>query len=556
MKKIQEILEKVKNVNTITIVAFIFLISFFYILFFTQCLPFFFDDHHFNSAFIHRGYKTLFFETFYMNQGLGTTRSTYGLFVSVIYDMFGMDYCAFRLAKAVVFSLVLIVLFYLSLFLFKRRGITFFICMYVMTLFPFYLQTVGYNGPHIIAEFFKLFAILFFLKDVIEEKTSYKRQLAVFFFSLLAVRSYFPAFSIAGMLPLFTLLYDRRKFKQYLLLFFMLLMLQIPLSTNLGTYTLYNPDVVYNPKMENTVNVFLNDFSTNTLNPVPSYNILYYKTFTAIITFFGFWLIVIICFILAWKKIQKLLEEKRSASKQRGGYEITARNDRLICSITIAWMGAELPAYIFLPESAIRYIFAFMIPFALFIALLIMKSIECVKEKWKKHFIAFIFFMIICAMLINVSYVYAFRASWGSAFITFDKGMDYFSGLHETDIGVFYFTGSAAEEYYNVNKSSETYEFATGINYMRSANSEDFNPENIARIATDYNQFYIIKRISSVSKTQYPRYPVEENPNLILVEVLEGYDESILFDSVNKFMMNVLNIEYEPNKIYIYNYSR
>ena len=69
-------------------------------------------------------------------------------------------------------------------------------------------------------------------------------------------------------------------------------------------------------------------------------------------------------------------------------------------------------------------------------------------------------------------------------------------------------------------------------------------------------EFYVIKRITSYSKAALPDVSLEAYPSLQFVAVEDGFDRTILFDRWNAFLVNLLNISYEPNKIYIYKYTQ
>lgn len=572
MQGIESIKERVKKHKTsLLIITLLFFTSFVYMFFFTESVPFFFDDHQFNNMFIHRTYEKLLIENFYFNQGIGTTRSTYGLFIKILYETIGLDYFWLRAAKALVFSCMIIIIYYLALHLFKRREAALCLTLFIMALFPVFLQTFGYNGPHIFGELFKYLAIIFFLKDLIKEKTSYKNQIVVLLFSLLAVRSYFPSFSIAGILPLLTLVYARKKLSRYLILFFMLLMLQIPLVIPKVSFSLdmVPHSSIYYLKFTNLANVFsMTGIIDTILNPIPTYSVLYYKLFWNILTFFGFWLIVGVFLLFLLQKIfwktrineirtnNEINNETNNEVNNEIKNEINnqQRDDKLIYCLAVVWMLCELPSYLFLPESAIRYLFPFFIPFSIAVTLLISQSVENLQGKWRTVALSFVLIMLIGAALTNISYVYAFRAGWGSSFIVFEKGMNYFADNYQGKTGVLYYAGSAAEEYFYLNKSSKTYEFAEGITYIKSADPSNFSEAKLGEFAKQYDFFYVIKRITSVSHAEYPSVALETNSNLTLVATFEGIDEQIMFDRLNLWLMKRINVDYQPNKIYIYKF--
>lgn len=530
--------------NAYVLSAMIFVFSFCYIFFFSQCVPFFFDDHEFHRDYVQTPIKEILLQFVRLNMGAvgDGPRPVFGLLFKSLFAFFGFDYCAHRIAKGFIFSIFITTLFFLGKKLFKTNEHATLVTIVIMTLFPIFIQTFGYNGPHIIAELFKILIVIFFLKDMVFSKSKYRNQILVFIFALLAVRSYAPAYSIAVILPLFTIFYDWKKIRRYAVLFGLILLIQFPVTLNFSA----GGGGAFGAKLVNIKHVFLNDFWNNVSNPIPSYGSLYYKSFTGIITFFGFWLIFIIVLglIFLWLRKRHFFED--SAEKK-------------VFFLTLAWMFAELPAYIFLPEHAIRYIMPFLIPFVFFVAFFVIKWAAFLSEQYSFMGHIFVFIMIGGVILTNVSYVYAFRAGWGSAFIGFEKGMNFFSEQYaeeSREIGVIYYATSAATEYKFVNKSSENYEFAKGITYVHSGDVADFSEERLYNFSQKFPSLFVVKRVTSVQKTGYPNVELENISYLREMVVFEGYDDKILFDRIHKKLADLFSISYIPNKIFIYKYEK
>lgn len=537
------------------ILIFLFLFSLGYVLFYTQCVPFFFDDHEFHRNYVQQTYGDYFEQVFSLNYGgiSDGSRPVYGVYFKTLFQFFEYNYCPYRVAKGFIFVLLIFLIYAVATKIFQNKKIALLFSLYHVVLFPTYIQTLGYNGPHIIAEVFKISAILFFLKDIENVKTSWTRQLLVFFSALLAVRTYPPAYSIAGILILFTLFFDRKMIKRYILLFIVIILIQFPITMKLGALD-PNSSGTYGPKVANIRNVFLNDFVENTSSPIPSMDSLYYKSFTAIITFFGFWLLVacLVAYIFSvWKSP---LWKKYFISQDQENQGGSVTNKKMLC-LGVAWMLSELPTYIFLPEHAIRYMFAFFIPFSIIIALFIEHIRKKIAPLYEKKVSLFIILMIIAAMFTNITYVTAFRAGWGSSFFAFEKGMDYFAAQHTgQEIVVLYASSSVAEEYFYVNKSSSNYTFGTGITYIKVSSWVDFNETTLRKYQNEYNEVYVIKRITSVSKAAYPDVPLEEYEYLKLQEIVEGTDSSVLFDYLLFRVVSITNLPYQANKLFIYKY--
>jgi len=164
---------------------------------------------------------------------------------------------------------------------------------------------------------------------------------------------------------------------------------------------------------------------------------------------------------------------------------------------------------------------------------------------------------VIGIILTNTSYTYAFRAGWGSSFMVFEEVMNFMAEeKSKTDqtISVLYNSGSTAEEYFYVNKSATDYSFAKGITYIKTANLDEFSEDNLQNISAGYNLFYVLKRTTSVSGIGYPPISFENYQSLQEATVISGYSDNIFFDKINIFLMDILGVSYQPNKVYVYRY--
>lgn len=316
-----------------------------------------------------------------------------------------------------------------------------------------------------------------------------------------------------------------------------------------------NEGTPYTPKWINIYHVFTNNFFETLTSPIASYDALYYKSFYDILTFFGLWICIIILFLLFLLRLL-FLPLKLFRSEQDVKITNINTNTKWIFILCVSWMVCELPTYIYLPESAIRYSFAFFIPFTIFMTLLISYTISFISYNYRKTVLGLIIIMIFAAMLTNVSYVYAFRAGWGSSFIVFEKGMDYFAENIPSrgNIGVLYASGATASEYYSLNKSSPTYELDLPIQYIMSSNAQDFSEQNLQKYAKNYTFFYVIQRTTSVSVTKIPDLPLDNYVSFTKIATINGTDNTILFDRWNMWMISFLEIPYRPNELHIYQY--
>ena len=533
-----------KNILLLTIAV----ISFMYILFFSQCVPFFFDDHEFHHNYVQTSWKELSLQFFSFNTEGGIAdglRPVYGLFFKTIFPFLGFDYCSYRIVKAIIFAVLITLIFVFTNYLLKNTLLALYYSIFIMTLFPLYIHTLVYDGPHIIAEFFKILALFLIVKDIQQQKTSFLRQFLIILFSLLAIRTYPPAYSVLGALFLFIIFYKRATILRYTFVLFAIFISQFPI------FKPFSPSKgIYHFGLWSIHHVFSNHLFENLINPLPNMSNLYYKSFYDILSFFGVWFLIFILLLTAIKtfKNNHVFTQKTTTT--------TKINTRLLYALTLAWMLSELPTYLFLPENAIRYITTFMIPFSLFITTTTAVLLQKVKPRYHTTLSAIFIILFTGIILTNVAYTYAFRAGWGSSFMAFEGVMDFFAEHHTTATGVLYYSGAVADEYKFVNKTGMDYAFGKGITYIKSAELKEFSNDAIKRMAVKYPNFFVLKRTTSVTKTNYPPLDIENSSILSLVRVINGVDcHNTLFDRINLLMMHALNKDYQPNRVHIYKYT-
>ncbi len=386
---------------------------------------------------------------------------------------------------------------------------------------------------------------MFIVKDINKNKTSITNQFFAILFSIVAIRTYPPAYSILGVLFLFILFYNKTRILRYSLILFIILISQFPIFEPLSA-----SKGVYHLNFWSITKVFSNNFLENVFNPLPNMSNLYYKSFYDIISFFGIWFIIILLVLVVLKKTgNKHLFNLNNTNKNN-------LNTRLLYSLTIAWMFSELPTYIFLLENAIRYITTLMIPFSLFVSTIVCSLLQKIKPKYKKIVGMALTILIACTIIINSSYTYAFRAGWGSSFTAFEHVMNFFAEQHNKNTGVLYYSSAVADEYKSINKKNTDYQFGKNITYLKSSNLKDFSKNSITSLSKKYGDFYVLKRTTSVSKTSYPEIDIETISELKLVRIINGIDcKNMLFDRINLMIIKLFNIKYHPNKVYIYKFN-
>ncbi len=72
--------------------------------------------------------------------------------------------------------------------------------------------------------------------------------------------------------------------------------------------------------------------------------------------------------------------------------------------------------------------------------------------------------------------------------------------------------------------------------------------------AKQYTSFFVLKRVTSLGKTEFPAIDFTTYKSLMEIKKIEGINRNTFFDRWNLFMTSLFNIEYKPNVVYIYQY--
>lgn len=521
----------------------IFLIGFVYFFFLTATVPLFWEEQVYQSQYVQEPTEHWIKEIFFgfgKNNIFQATRPFDALLFKILFTITGYNYVAMRFFKALLFGICIMLIFEFVRRYMKNSLAAYCTSIFFMCSLSLYIHTLVFAEPYLLTEVLKLSIFFLFLADYFSEKSLWINQFFIALLFLLSIRTYMPAYSTIGIFILFTLFYNWRKIKHYaaLFLFFIICALPWPLQ-----FQIMDGSSAYAPKLWSIQHFFLNDIIHYITSPLISLEGLYYKPFFAIITFFGFWLIVLFIGL----SIALLCKNK---IKLFTGEFIPLENKWIILFLLI-WLVCELPLWIILPEHATRYANSILLPFLLLMTFMIIYVIKRIKQEYQKYVTCFVLVLVLLAVLTNLAYVTAFRAGWGSSFIAIEKTQDFIVENKEGKSIVFYFGQSVAEEYYAINKSNKNHELISTLTFKQVKNIEEFDEEDILIYEQEYETIYVLKRITS-GETALPNINFDEYSSLEQVEKIEGRNEYDPFDIIIQKVSSLGVLHYSPNYIYIY----
>ncbi len=223
--------------------------------------------------------------------------------------------------------------------------------------------------------------------------------------------------------------------------------------------------------------------------------------------------------------------------------------------LLVLWAIIELSVYIFLPEHATRYLSAFFIPFSLLVGKLVETGSKVINEKYKRKALVIILLLVTLSALTNVAYVYAFRAGWGSSFLGYEKVMDYMSENKSGRTGVIYYSFAVASDYIPINKTSKDYSFFKDLEYIKSGDVTDFEENKLINASQSYDNFYVIRKTTSVKREVWPPVNFSQMPSLKFVATFKGTGDTS-FDKLNSWLVRTFEINYSPNKFELYHVEK
>jgi len=226
------------------------------------------------------------------------------------------------------------------------------------------------------------------------------------------------------------------------------------------------------------------------------------------------------------------------------------RENRMALCFIFAYLVPELIIWFFLPEPATRYFSSQVLPVSLFITLIFYSSSKYMSFlKPNKIIIAS---LLLIYVGYNFTYTYLFRATWLSSELGKRKVADYIETVRGANSVVLYKQEQVAPDYIPLNKNRDFYIIPPqGIAYLPS---NDYSSQYLKSF-NNYSYIYVIQKETSFKKNRLPDLDFTKRRDLVLVKVIEGKTDS-LFDKINLSVCNLLHINYQPNKFYIYKYNK
>lgn len=517
----------------------VFFVAFLYIHFFTSGVPFFWDDHIFHESFDQSTALQLAKSMFSLHENvLHTSRSVYGLFFKTLFAIFTYDFYYYRLIKSAIFALVMMLVFFFSTAIFKSKLYSWIVSLLIFSSFPQYIHTFVFDEPYIIAEFFKLSAFLLFIKDIHQKKSSWHSQVGIAVCTFLATRTYNPSAALVGVLILCTLVYDRKKLLRYSFLFLALLLMTFPLYDLLNHQNIAGP---FGVQFNQLSQILFTGWGTHLVSPLwhhastLSFTGLYYKPFAAILTFWTLWLFLLAAIVLV---IKHLRQTEFLEKKYRTPFMAHAPFFVLFCCL---WVAAELPLLLSLPEPAIRYTSALIVPVYLLVFMAVAAAMASVKKQYRKYIYCCICIAAALTIVTNLGYVSQFRIGLGGYAIALDKATQFFAQQqhHAPDkkIVVVYPPSFIMEEFLPLNTSSSTYSIQRTITFIRSKDIRDY--ELPLDVRKGYDDAYVVLVQYPTQKATFPLVTTSYMSNFTIVGKFDGYS-STLFDRTYLWLNNLL----------------
>jgi hypothetical protein len=153
------------------------------------------------------------------------------LLVKIVITLFGNNPAAFYFMTSLFFGGVALLLFILFK-MFTNNDWIAFSCSIFYVVIPGVIKNVIWIAEFdIVAQFFLLTFFILFLRDFSRKQSSWKIQMILFLSGLLAIKTKVTAIIIPFVLFVYVLLLNKRKLKQYILLFSILLLFFIPFGS-------------------------------------------------------------------------------------------------------------------------------------------------------------------------------------------------------------------------------------------------------------------------------------------------------------------------------------
>lgn len=519
-------LEKI-NLRSFCSLSFFYPISLFFFAtlfmsFFTIGVPFFWDDHQFNQHFLAYPASQWVGEIFgvnILNPFLMETRAMYALLVKVLFAVVGYSFFYYRITKAMIFGVYIMCFYFLSVRFIKNKNFSFFLSFLPLCSFPFYSHILYFDEPFIIMEMFKLaaFVLFFFWYEKYTQRTTSFFTITLLiscFFAFLAMRTYASGYSILGIVPLFLIFTQWKRITQSPLLLGIIIFFG-----GIILFIIYKNHISF-PFPLTSINlqrVFLRGWGETIITPFIHLDTLYYKPFSAVITFFGVWLIIITALAVILKYIFKNLFSQIFISEYKGYSEYS-----MFILFISAWIICELPIWIVLPEHAIRYSSSLIAPFTILAGIFIYVAYSSLAPKLKSITALILLFFLFFICLTNITYILAFRIGWGSSFIATDSAAHFLAKNSPPHTVALYYTLSAGDEYLILTEEPGNYTIRQDPLFIKKQDLLSFEKTSLEELQATYDTVFIMQRISAQKNSAYPPLSFEQQEYLKPIQTILG----------------------------------
>lgn len=537
-----------KTLNDNKLAATLFAIAFIYMFLFTVDVP----PHWESNLFIESSVNTPLAKSLIKTVQIGSEEVTAShgpinaIYYKILFSFFGYNYISYRLIKSLFFAGVILFYFLICKEFIKRRysGAA---ALFVTFSFPIFIQTLVFDEGFIIGEFFKMVAIYLFISHVKLNKKGFLSYISIFIFSLLAIRTYTPTFSLVLLFCTYLLLTNIKRLKSYILLIFLIALTKLPLNASIAF-----GEPSYGFKLSIVYKFLFSDISRYIYSPLPFFQALYYRPLVSVVTFFGFWLFSLVLAVYIFRKKLTLFLPKYF-NWDNATIDNSENNNKFAITFFISWILVELPIFFVLPEHAIRYAAGILTPLIGLFCFFCQKAEDlCVKHKKQIFFLFAVCFIL--AIATNIGYVTLFRATWGSSFIGADKVSEFILNSDRSkdkNSILFYHATSVAPEYITVDKNNiNTYTVSQRIVPI-SISAEKFTYNDLIKSKNNKTEIYIVKRISSFDRSSYPNIKLDDVKDIEKITTIEG-KTNMPFDRMMNFLTKLFSISYHPNIFYVY----
>lgn len=523
------------------ILVMIFIFTFYYFL--TISIPPFWEDHSFHQRFIQTSSLTHLKQTFRIgNENIFyLERPVLGLYFQATFALFKYDFFWHQLTKIIFTAVSSLLLFTLVRKYLKSENYAFLITLFTYLSYPFFSSFLQYDNPFVFSEFFKIAALFFLLQDITAKRTSYLNQFLVLLFSILAFRSYNQAWSIVGVIIIFTTLYNYQLLKRYAVLFSALILYNFPINiiSILTKKASYSDPSAYGSSFSGFFYTTFKPFYT----PFHIPESLYYASLTDVLAFFGLLAILILSVLFALKYYETKTRRTRIFTRKND-------NDNTLAVLSTVWIICELPLWYLAPDPNVRYLSGIMTPLFILIFTGIQRIHTSLLNHYKKSFVIVITILLIGLLFTNILYAYLFRITWGSAFVGYAKVNDYLEETRTRNAYVLYYAGTVARLLFPLDKQNDNYYFKQDVIYKKGS-VEDFSEANIKQLKKKYNEVYVIKSKSAFGNSEYPTVPIENYKNLKKIQVIRGINGDTI-DTTTEWLTAKLGINYNAYTFTIY----